>query len=157
MKYLAALLILALLNGCASMAPLSYQERCAVQDMKLAGATQEESRGSAYAYGSRADGSRGGSVTIASEGHAESVQCVMPESDADRCEVKRLKEIARPKQEYNEGIGGKRFITGAGYVLWIVPGVIAKAIYDSELNQAMSGSRQIASERVECSRAPASK
>jgi hypothetical protein len=129
----------AILNivGCATSAPISYQEHCANKGMMLASVTDTDS--SAAAYGSN------GSTAYA-RGNAESVSCEVPKTEVQSCEVRRLGAVAGPKVEYNSGLTGKKWVTGIGYVLYVLPGVGAKLYYDSKLDKAVAQSQKIDAE-----------
>lgn len=128
-----------LLSGCAVMAPLSYNEHCATRGMKLAGVSDTNGSSTSFMPGVGA---------VVSGGRAESVSCEVPQSDADLCKVKYYSATAAPKLEYNDGIGTKRLVTGTGYFLFVLPGVIAKLAYDSQLDGAVDASNDIAKQNA---------
>jgi hypothetical protein len=134
------------------MAPYTYQESCALKGMKLSGVSEANGHDTAYAYNWQTQQSA--SATVNS--YSESVACRVAETAADKCEVEHFQKTAAPKVEYNDGYKGKYFLSGLGYWLFIVPGVILKLTYDSELSKAEAQSRAIAS-TSSCGPKPASK
>jgi hypothetical protein len=145
------------LSGCATMAPVSYDEHCAVQGMKFTGVTQssgtEFSTATAYNYQTGQTANAYGSSSYS----GQSVSCRPPQNEVEKCEVQHAGAAAAPKIDYNDGIGGKRFLTGTGYVLWIIPGLIAKGAFDSQRDGAIKRSQEIANQLPACDRSPASK
>lgn len=139
-KVLCLALLLVVSSGCATAIPYSHREECALKGMKLTGVTSGYSRGIATAWNWQ------NTVTATSSAYEESVSCEMPKTKIEKCEIARLQRIATPKIEYNSSIDSKKFITGAGYVLYVIPGVVAKVVYDGKRSDAIDQSRAIASE-----------
>lgn len=128
------LLATAILSGCATAIPLSYQERCANEGMKLTGVDISSSSGSAYNY-------KQGSTVLNTEG--ENLRCEVPSKPEDLQRISELNQVSAPKIRYNSDMGTKRTITGWGYVLYVIPGIAAKIYYDREKSDALSASDQI--------------
>ncbi len=131
------------ITGCATSAPMSYREHCALKGMVLAGITDDSESASAYNW------KTGSTVTAYSSSTA--VSCKVPESDEEKCEVSRLAQIAEPRAEYNGHLYSKRLITGFGYYALIVPGIVAKVLYDDQLGNVITKSRDIAQTIPACS------
>lgn len=129
------------ISGCATVAPVSDSETCAKSGMLLAGKSFSEGNATVWTGKTTAIGSSSGI----------SLSCRVPENEADKCEVNRIASIAQPKFEYNENIGTKRTLTGVGYVLWIIPGVVLKLVYDSQYDKALSASNEISKTSASCS------
>jgi hypothetical protein len=81
---------------------------------------------------------------------------VVPKTEQDRCEISRSIKIAEPKVEYNDGISGKRTVTGLGYTLFVAPGIIAKILYDKQRREALEQAKLANETQSDCGRIPAS-
>ena len=139
MKYLV-LSILAM--SCANHAIKSYQQVCSSKGMVLSGVTS--SSGGGMSYGSN-------NVAVGSSYSGESIQCLAPTSDYQRCEVDRINKTITPLKDYNAYIGSKRMATGLGYVAFVLPGIGAKMFFDGQLNDAYDASKKIDQEtKSEC-------
>jgi hypothetical protein len=136
MKTLILTLSLAALAGCASPARYSANERCANRDMVLDGITATNTTASNYYVGE-------------THAYAESVSCAVPKSEKDRCEVDLYKRTATPKNEYNSSYDSKYFLSGLGYWVAIVPGVVLKVVYDGQLSDAEKKSAAVYSEHAQ--------
>lgn len=147
MKY--ALLIPALgfaLSGCATAIPYSFQERCARTDMKLSGVGYSDSNSVGYAQFTKPNLTSAGSAMATVNSESTSISCQPPTTDEERQQIQALKRGLPPKDEYNNSIQGKRFLTGLGYFIYIVPGVIAKLAFDALYDKAMQQSYQLSRE-----------
>lgn len=152
MKKITMLIVLAF-TGCATVAPISYQEHCALKGLKLAGVSESNGTSSASAYNYQT----GQSATAYGNSYAENIGCLAPSSPQDKCEIKNHQQTAIPKADYNDGIKGKRILNGFAYVLWVVPGVVLKLVYDDQHDKAVAKSREIASQLPECQAEPVAK
>lgn len=147
MRNLIAILAGLSVVGCATAIPLSYHEHCALKGMRLAGVNSGNSYGSANS----------GNVRVNIDTYSENVSCVVPQTPVDKCEVSRYLKVVEPKIDYNESLGMKRNITGLGYCAGIVPGVVAKVLYDGQRSDARKASEKLEQETEGvCERAPAS-
>jgi len=151
MKKLISLTVLLSLTSCASMAPISYQEQCALKGMALTGVTESNGTESATAY----NWTTHQSATAHSNSFSENVSCRVPVNQEEKCEVDHLARAAMPKAEYNEGYNTKRSLTGWGYFLFVIPGVALKLTYDDQLNKAVAKSQELAQQKS-CGPKPAS-
>ena len=148
MRTLLLLAVVVVTSGCATAIPYSKEETCAFDGMKLGGVTHSSGSTSLY------DPNSGRVLSADSSGKGFS--CVPPESEKDKCEIDRLNLAVQPKVDYNSNLGTKKWVTGVGYVLYIVPGVVAKLVYDGKYDTAMEKSQEIASKPENSCRAPAS-
>jgi hypothetical protein len=137
MKILILLWLTLALLGCATAIPYTAEEQCALGAMHLVGLDFQS--GSSHAVASN-----GRSAVAHSYGTA--VRCETPKSEAESSHVAIVRQSLDPKIEYNNAIGGKRLMTGIGYVLWIVPGIGLKLYFDSEYDNAVEQSYKIRSE-----------
>lgn len=133
MKLFLAVFVL-VLSGCATMAPYSYEEECAMQGMKLVGAD--------HAHGRSTTVSQGGRVYIGND-YSTAVRCDVPRSETERKQVEHARSAVMPKYNYNDWLETKRTINGAGYLLFVVPGVALKLYFDSERDRAIADSEAI--------------
>src|SRR5690606_11683544 len=106
------LYIISTASGCATVAPISLQEKCARDGMVLAGASAYEGSSAAYAAFGKSHGNAFSNYS------GTSLSCREPMSEGEKCEVNRLVRIAQPRFDYNENIGTKRTLTGIGYFVW---------------------------------------
>ena len=131
MKKIILILCLGIfVNGCATVIPISPKETCAAQDMKLVGV--DRMYVSTWSYGNGAGNSSGANV-----------RCDVTSDAKEKFDIQKTKEIARPKFEYNSDYSTKRLLTGAGYYLVVIPGIVAKIIYDMKYDEAIERSNQI--------------
>lgn len=129
MRYL---LVLVVISSCASYAPKTYNQQCADKGMVLTGVSNSSGSGSHYNIGTNS--------SVVSSYADEAVHCIVPENDIQRCEVEKYVESSMSVQEYNSSAGTKRFVTGVGYIAFILPGVVAKLVFDNQLDEAVSRS-----------------
>ena len=131
------LIALVIFQSCASRAPLTYKQTCGAKGMVLAGVREDSGSTSSYSYDyGRLSGYYDG----------ESVQCVVPQNKKQECEAHIYGQAARPIMEYNDGIGGKRVLTGAGYYALILPGIGLKLYYDKQRDLAVQKAMEIEKE-----------
>lgn len=135
MKNIIASAYLPLLMACASALPLSREEYCAQQGMKLTGVHFTQSNASAYSIRGGAAFASGSDVTTS---------CGIPEVPKDTCFIDAYREEMAPKLDYNENISNKKLVNAIGYVAVIVPGIVAKILYDQQASRAEDRSLEIA-------------
>lgn len=136
------------LLGCATVAPISYQEQCARKGLVLSGVTSGSSSSTAYSWND--------SNLITARGTSEHVACEVPKTEAQTCEAKRLANVSAPKFDYNSDVKLWNAGIGTGYVLWVLPGVGMKLWADSKYDKAMERSSQIEQETAQvCQPLPA--
>lgn len=140
-KIISTACLLALTSGCATAIPYSYKEECSFKEMKLHGVDSAKFVGSV-----------GNGISADFNGTEDRISCVVPTSDEERCEVVTSQATAKPKYDYNDSIGTKRFITGVGYVAGIVPGIIAKILYENQKNNALKESTRMSQDMGLCSK-----
>lgn len=124
------------LSGCATPIHYTSRERCALGGLKLAGVDVTDSSAVAYNWKSN-------STTTVNES-SKSIRCDVIKTEEERKENERILAIAEPKVKYNDTVDGKRLINGIGYCLWIVPGILAKVVFDVEYDKAVKESDAIA-------------
>jgi hypothetical protein len=112
-----------LASGCAHHPPLSGEETCGIQGMILEGVAL--GTGSAVAT----DFS-GNSVAVRSNSFG--VSCRRTSTPEERCEVGAAQAAAGKKLSYDEG--WRDLLLGAGYVAWILPGVILFIVFREQAN-----------------------
>lgn len=137
MKLLLLSLLILIMTGCATAIPLTYEEDCAVRGMKLAGATTGHSVTTSTIIG------RHGHARAFSHSRGEGISCVVSEDEKENCKIDKLRAVALPKHEYNRDIRMKKMIIGLGYATLIVPGIVAKLIYDHQRSSAIDESQEI--------------
>jgi hypothetical protein len=152
MKNLLLIVIALSLSACATMAPMSHKEQCALKGMKLHGVSEESGTTHASAHNWRTRQT----IDATAFSRSENVVCVVPNDEKEECEIDRIRTAALPKAEYNNEIRAKNLITSAGYFLFIVPGIVAKVAYDAERSKAIEASKAAYEEANTC-RYPASK
>lgn len=145
MKTLIMIFLTLSVVGCATNAPISYQEHCALRGLTLAGVSDGTS--SAVAMGNN------GNYAVA-RGNSESVSCVVPKTPEEKCEANRLTTVAAPKVDYNSNLTGKHWINGLAYVAYILPGVGAKLYYDHQLDKAVAESKELDQKTINACTAP---
>ena len=123
------------LSGCATAIPYSSKEKCALDDMKVVGVDLGNSSAAAYNLQTRA--------MVVGRGSGTTVRCEVPSTDAEKAEIEAINQYLEPINAYNSGIGGKRVLTGVGYVFWILPGLGAKLYYDSQYDKAIKDAEAI--------------
>lgn len=116
-------------TSCATAIPYSREERCAFQDMKVGAVSFGQATGNNY---------------------YSSLTCVPLETDFDRCEYNRITTRAQPKIDYNDNITTKKWINGIGWCLWIIPGVVAKLLYDKQRDNAEANANDIGRGLASC-------
>jgi hypothetical protein len=131
MRKLACLVLSFGLFGCASRAPLSYEEHCALKGMSVAGVTSSQSSGFVQ-------GSNGRFATVS--GSSEQISCQPPKDEHATCEVRRHLAAAEPKLEYNSTTGGWDAAMGVGYLFYIIPGIGIKIAADAKYDEAVKRS-----------------
>lgn len=140
------------LTGCATMAPISYQEECALKGMALSGVSSGTSTGhisgsiqgnqrtaNGRNYGHENHDYSGTTVT-----YSETVNCYVPQTEKQQCQVNALGESARPKAEWNSRERSRHVWRIIGYVLYIVPGVIMSVVHESGKDDSIKESQEIA-------------
>jgi hypothetical protein len=145
------ILIMALLftlTSCAGWVATNYRQECAQKGMKLAGVNSGSGASYNYNYGR-------------TNHYSENVQCELPKSKKEQCEINAYERSLDPIYEYNEWWRTKDAVTGLGYFAFILPGVGAKMYFESKQEDAIAESRRIAQEELKkCEmaeeRAPAS-
>ena len=125
--------------GCVHRIPLTYQEYCGQQGLVF-NSVRDDS-GSARAYNYRTQ-----SVVRASSFN-RSISCERPKSEVDNCEIESTGQAGILKSEYNSGVLARNYLIGAGYFLWVLPGVAAYYYYDSKRDSVL--------ENIEAQRLPA--
>lgn len=125
------------LSGCATYAPYTYQEQCAFKGMKLAGVNADSGRTTHVTYG------RNSPIVGTSDNYSESVRCDVPASDDDRKMIGHIHFAAGPKIKYNSTVEIKRWVNGAGYILFIIPGIGLKLVFDNEQEKAIKESESL--------------
>lgn len=112
-----------LLLGCAHNIPLTYDEYCAQDGLYFIGTNDTHSSGLGSDF-------RGNFVGLSSK--SRNISCARPQTKIEKCEVSKSSELLKIKNKFNDGKPTRNIITGAGYLLYIFPGVIAYLIYDGE-------------------------
>lgn len=65
--------------------------------------------------------------------------------------INAAKKSAIEKNSFNSGIGGKRFLVGTGYVLYVIPGLVANYYYEGQKTEAENKSIAVyEKEKVAC-------
>lgn len=139
-RFLAIVSLMYGLVGCATAIPYSATERCAQDGMVLTGINHGTSNASAVVYNYR-----GGLTTASASGVSTNVQCAVPNSDEEKKQIIDTRKELAPKEDYNQSLEGKKWLTGIGYFVYLVPGVVAKVIYDGQYDRAVEKSNEIAS------------
>lgn len=133
------LVVLLSLASCATRAPLSYNQKCGLKGMVLAGVNEESGDTSSYNYNTgRSRGSYEG----------ESVQCVVPKDKKQECQAQIFRQAANPVLEYNDWAETKRFVNGVGYYAFVLPGVGMKLWFDSQRDAAVKQSFELEKEAI---------
>jgi hypothetical protein len=130
------------------MAPISYNEHCALRGMVLSGVSDGVER-------TFISGGNGGWASGTSQ--SQNISCSRAKTEEDKCMVRKYTASAQPKAEYNDGYRSKRTLTGVGYYAFILPGVALKLVYDKQLDEAMKASQDAPGANQDCSRTPASR
>lgn len=119
----ALVLVMGFSFGCVHAQRLTPDERCALQGMVLTGMSVSNS--------SSSDVTVGGGHTYVTSGSIDesSVQCRVPATTAERCAVDHTLKPAAMKLDYNAKI--RNLLIGTGYVLFIVPGIVASIAFIS--------------------------
>ncbi len=142
-----ALLLIAIVStGCVTTIPLSNDEKCASRGMILEGVTVGESEGSAVSY----DWKTSSTHTASYSGTREDVSCTVPKTAVDQCVVRTLGGSVSVKEDFNKTVNGKRTLTGFAYVLYVVPGLILNAAFDSERSDRVAEAKKAAAEIMTC-------
>lgn len=137
MKTLCRITVSLSLAGCATKLPVNYYESCALKGMTLDKVTS----GTSDAVGASSRG-----AFVHAESSSEYVNCTVPKTEQEKCEMHRQQSIVQPKLEYNSGTSGDNWLITAGYVA-ILPGIALKVFYaDHKYDKAMTKSEQIAKE-----------
>lgn len=124
--------------GCASSIGYTRAEKCALRDMKVTGAYFGGGSASASSYNWKT-----GETTSAHGRHSfEGVNCAVPETPSEKCDVATNRASATAKADYQDGYGGKVILNGIGYVLYIVPGILLKLHYDSTREDALAQAKR---------------
>ncbi len=132
--------------GCATKAPITYQEECATKGLVLQGITSGSGR--AFHMGS-------GGNWVTSRGTSESISCDVPKTPTQSCEADRLSQVAQPKMSYNQSTKLWNLGIGAGYIFYILPGVGLKLLADNKLDKAVAESHAVdQATRLNCSPPP---
>lgn len=140
----AVFLISTSLFGCATAIPYSPVERCAQDEMVLIGINHGNSAATAVAYNYS-----GGLTTASASGVSTNVLCSVPTNDEQKKQILDTKKELGPKEDYNGRLEGKKWLTGIGYFVYIVPGIVAKVIYDGQYDDAVKKSNEIATQSTQ--------
>ena len=133
------IIITLLLTSCATPINYTYEESCALKGLVLSGVTSTNLNGSNYNINT-------GNTSV-NNLSGESIQCKIAQNENEKCLINELRKKMIPKVDYNENISTYRTITGVGYCLFIVPGIIFKIIFDDKKNNAIIESNKIS---VDC-------
>ena len=119
-----ALLTVMIASGCVTPIPLGQNQKCASMNMVKADTE---------------------------EGDEESPQCVQPEDKVQQCKLSKHKEAAMMKEIYNENCcGAKNTVIIAGYIFYIVPGIVAQVIMNQTRNNTNDEANEISKSASEC-------
>ena len=117
------------ISACATYAPVSYQEKCALKGMVLSGVGSES--GSSFAVGRNGAWASGRS-------QSETVMCRVPETPKEQCEINSYVKAFEPKAKYNDSVSSVNPWIGVGYFIYILPGVVGKLAMDNKLDKAVN-------------------
>jgi hypothetical protein len=93
-------------------------------------------------------------VFVNSRSSSRSVLCRPAQNDNEKCDVRASRKATEQKDQFNSGIGFKRFLVGTGYFLWVLPGVVANWYYEGEKSQTMrEASNTLDQEITSCEKA----
>lgn len=113
------ILLAALLCGCVHAMALDGNEQCALEGMKLTGASLAGAESVTTAYA-------GGTTVVAVDSTSGTTyQCAVPEPQ-ERCAVDAYRQGAAQKAAYDPR--ARNVVIGIGYCAWILPGIVAYAI-----------------------------
>lgn len=143
---LSILLALSILTvSCATRAPLTYKQKCGVKDMVLIGVTEDSGDTTSY---SNSLGSTSGSY------RGESIQCKVPTTAVQKCEIEAYKQSMGPIEEYNKLHTGRQVFNGVAYAAFILPGALLKWAFDTQRDDAVKKATEIESTKLAtCSQA----
>jgi hypothetical protein len=136
MRTISTVLSLIILASCASNISKSYKQRCSSRDLVLDGVSANNGSGYSYNYATQS------SVTNTYSG--ENLHCVVPKTESQKCEIERDKKILEPIEAYNDKDAPIK--TGLWYIAYVIPGVVAKYVYDSQREDAVKKSKEIEKE-----------
>lgn len=137
-------------SGCATAIPYGPHEQCAQQGETLEGV----STGRGVGYTPNFVTGRG----LMTVSNTYSVNCREPQTEQEKCKIDAIQKEMVPKAEYNEHIENKKIVNETGYLLFLVPGVVAKVLYDDQRSDALAESNKIWEEnKCDSPREPASK
>lgn len=101
---------------------ISAEESCAINDMRLGGLGMSSSTAQAFNW-------HAGTTTVtASE---QSIACIPFDSPEQHQRINFLKPIVQAKMSYNSDVKSQRLLTGLGYCLYIIPGIILYSVYNN--------------------------
>lgn len=138
MKYCALLLLL--VSGCASTSlPVNDEMFCARSGYYPGGKSFTQTRGvvsssaNASAYNNNGDYAyASGSGDSYHKSSSTSIMCLKPQNEYEKCLSQKLRSPGSVRHEYNEGSLGREMVQIGGYVMLIIPGVIADYFYNKE-------------------------
>ena len=142
--------------GCVTAIPLTSQETCSVEGMVPSGLVigNESGGGVVSQYGSN-------NIYVSSQSVSRNVMCRPIANESEKCGLFASRKAQSVKSEFNNSVGGKRMLTGVGYVIFW-PGLIANYIFESQKSDTMTrASQTFESESMMCEksevRVPATK
>lgn len=126
MKKLLILVLALNLSGCVTAIPTSNEESCSREGMVLEGVAIGSESSSAVAYNGKSF------VNIVGDSYSRNVSCRIPKTPEESCRINALRAGLNEKDLFNESVGTYRFLTGAGYFIYIVPGLVLHYSFNSD-------------------------
>lgn len=109
------------MTSCVTSIPYSNKEVCAEDGLAL-GETAQNSASPRAVSGLHSETERT---------RDSGVSCIRPEAE-EVCDVEAYQKSAEIKSMWNSVKGQKNMIIGAGYLLYVVPGILAYFIFQGE-------------------------
>jgi hypothetical protein len=135
------ILISGILSACATAIPYSNEEECAKVGMVPDGVAIGSASTIGYNYNA-------GVTTVSTS--SSTLMCRVPTSQVQQCQVKHLQESMAPKERYNSKIGEKKLLTGLAYLIYVIPGIGVKLMFDRESLDSENESQEISSNQEAC-------
>lgn len=131
---LSYIFLSALVAGCVHAIPMGNHQRCASQGLVLDGVDL----GSAESNTVTPKWNVYTTTTA-----TNNVHCVSAKIAEEKCKIDVYNRSLQPGAEFNEHVGFKNLAIGAGYCLFLVPGIFAYSHFDSQRDEAFRDSIDI--------------
>ena len=128
------------------MAPITKDEKCAAEGMKVAGISKIA--GAGYSSGT-ITGDLSGRYSGTTYFEGENLVCTLPESDLERCLVDVLRLSSAPKRDFNKSYRMKNMGRIMGYFALVIPGVVVDKIMVNGRDKAVDKSEQLYKDKIE--------